>query len=107
MPESCRSRGCKNPVPLELEAERICVPHYLIGLEETCAELRREGYGGNVVPERRAEMERYITDQGERLARLGTGALRISDDIKARILNNFLMLINLRESLDRGVRRPA
>jgi hypothetical protein len=36
-----------------------------------------------------------------KLARLGTGTVRLSDDIKKRILTTFLTLMILRENMDR------
>ena len=35
-------RGCKASVPRELEAERICVRHFMISIESACTVMRRE-----------------------------------------------------------------
>jgi len=40
-----------------------------------------------------------------KLARLGSGAVRLSDDVKKRILTTFHTLMILRENLDRDADR--
>ena len=42
---------------------------------------------------------------GEMLARSATSGLHLADEMKARILNTFLTLMNLRENLDRAALR--
>jgi hypothetical protein len=49
----------------------------------------------------------FITEQGERLARVATSGLPLTDDLKARILSTFLTLMNLRENLDRSNMRSS
>src|SRR6266568_2173293 len=44
---------------------------------------------------------------GERLARVATSGLHLTDDLKARILSTFLTLMNLRENLDRSSMRSS
>jgi hypothetical protein len=39
------------------------------------------------------------------LARVSTSGLHLPDELKARVLNTFLTLMNLRESLDRAALR--
>lgn len=108
MPASCRVSNCNTSVPKELEAERLCIFHFAQSLEDACADIRRESAPGKLSAERRAEIERYISQQGEKLARMATGGLRIPDELKQRLLNTFLTLINLRENLDRAaVPRPV
>jgi hypothetical protein len=51
------------------------------------------------------EIIRYIAEQGEMLARASTSGLHLADEMKARILNTFLTLMNLRENLDRAALR--
>jgi len=54
------------------------------------------------------EIIRYIVEHGEMLARTATSGLHLSDELKARILNTFLTLMNLRENLDRSaLRQPV
>lgn len=50
---------------------------------------------------------RYISDQGEVLARVATSGLHLVDEMKARILSTFLTLMNLRENLDRASLRQS
>jgi len=41
----------------------------------------------------------------EKLARVATSGLHLTDDLKARVLSTFLTLMNLRENLDRAAMR--
>jgi hypothetical protein len=96
--------GCKTPVLPELESEALCLPHFISAVEQACMEMRKETItGGN--KERRAEIARYIAMHGELLARAATSGLRMPDELKARVLNAFLTLMNLRENMDRAAER--
>ncbi len=107
MTQPCSTRGCTAGVPPELETECRCLLHFTQILEDTCAEIRRETAPGTFTPQRRASLEQYVSEEGERLARVATSGMRIPDDMKRRILTIFLSLINLRESMDRAaVPRP-
>ncbi len=55
--------------------------------------------------ERQVEIIQYIAEQGEMLARTATSGMHLTDEMKARILNTFLTLMNLRENLDRAALR--
>jgi len=105
MPTICTATGCKSEVPAALEAEKICVLHFTVEVERSCAEMRRETALGNAPRERQVEIIRYIAQRGELLARATTSGLHLSDELKARALSTFLTLINLRENLDRAALR--
>ena len=105
MAQSCSTPGCKATVPSALEPERVCVHHFVLEIEKVCADMRRETVLGRAPHERQAEIIRYIGKQGELLARTATSGLHLADEMKARLLNTFLTLINLRENLDRAVLR--
>ena len=62
---------------------------------------------GNAPQERQREILQFITEHGERLARVATSGLPLTDDLKARILSTFLTLMNLRENLDRANMRSS
>jgi hypothetical protein len=107
MATACQISGCKNEAPPALADQRLCVLHFTLSLEASCAEMRRETALGNAPQERQREIMRFITEHGERLARVATSGLHLTDDLKARILSTFLTLMNLRENLDRSNMRSS
>jgi hypothetical protein len=105
MPNSCNAPGCKTNVPAALEAEKLCILHFTLEIEQRCAEMRRETAMGRAARERQVEIISYVGGRGELLARTATSGLHLPDELKARILNTFLTLMNLRENLDRAALR--
>jgi hypothetical protein len=105
MIELCHITGCKHDVPAALADQKLCILHFTLSLESACAEMRRETALGNTPQERQREIMRFITENGERLARVATSGLHLTDDLKARVLSTFLTLMNLRENLDRAAMR--
>jgi hypothetical protein len=67
--------------------------------------MRRETVLGGSEPLRRVEIQEYVATSALKLARVGTGTLRLSDETKKRILTTFLTLMILRENLDRDADR--
>jgi hypothetical protein len=108
MSESCHISGCKHDVPAALAELKVCILHFTLSLESSCAEMRRETALGNTPQDRQREIMKFITTNGESLARVATSGLHLTDDLKARVLSTFLTLMNLRENLDRAsMRTPA
>ena len=103
----CQISGCKIEAPQALAEQRLCVLHFTLSLETSCAEMRRETALGNAPQDRQRDIMRFITENGERLARVATSGLHLTDDLKARILSTFLTLMNLRENLDRSNMRSS
>ncbi len=83
----------------------MCVLHFTLKIEKECGEMRRETVYGKTPHSRQVEIMRYISEHGEMLARAATSGLNLADEMKARILNTFLTLMNLRENLDRAALR--
>ncbi len=104
---SCQISGCKNDAPQALAEQQLCVLHFTLSVEANCSEMRRETALGNAPHERQHEIMKFITEHGERLARVATSGLHLTDDLKARILSTFLTLMNLRENLDRSNMRSS
>src|SRR6266705_7142252 len=104
---SCQISGCKNDAPQALAEQQLCVLHFTLSVEASCSEMRRETALGNAPHERQGEIMKFITEHGERLARVATSGLHLTDDLKARILSTFLTLMNLRENLDRSSMRSS
>jgi hypothetical protein len=97
--------GCQANVPPELEAQHLCVGHFIASVERTCAQIRRETATGKVGPARKAEIEEYIRATAIKLSHVATGSVRLRDELKRRVLSTFLTLMNLQESLDRSMSR--
>ena len=107
MAEACGAKGCKANVPAGLAAERMCILHFTLFVEQECAEMRRESALGNNTHERQVEFMQRIASRGEVLIRVATSGFPMTDEIKARILSTLLTLMNTRENLDRAVMRQA
>jgi hypothetical protein len=105
MTDLCHITGCKHDVPAALAERRLCILHFTLSLEASCAEMRRETALGNTPHDRQRDIMKFITENGERLARVATSGLHLTDDLKARVLSTFLTLMNLRENLDRAALR--
>ena len=101
----CSEHGCKGLVPQAIETVHLCVLHFTLQVENACAEMRRETVYGKTPHTRQVEIIDYIAKHGEMLARASTSGLHLADEMKARILNTFLTLMNLRENLDRAALR--
>jgi hypothetical protein len=105
MPTTCSEHGCKGQIPQALESAHLCVLHFTLQIKKVSAEFRRETVYGKTPHARQVEIINYIADHGEMLARAATSGLNMPDEIKSRILNSFLTLMNLRENLDRAALR--
>jgi hypothetical protein len=101
----CSEKGCKGQVPAALEPVQQCVLHFTLKIESDCAQMRRETVYGKTPHARQVEIINFIAENGEMLARASTSGLHLADEMKARILNTFLTLMNLRENLDRAALR--
>jgi hypothetical protein len=81
------------------------VPHFLLSADKACTEIRHETAADGSSAVRRAEIESYLAASAVKLAHLGTGSVRLSDEVKKRVLTTFLTLMILRENLDRTANR--
>jgi len=107
VPEACSSKGCKGVVPAGLAAEKMCVLHFTLFIEQECAEMRRETALGNANHERQLEFIRKISGRGESLVHVATSGFPMSDELKARVLSTLLTLMNCRENIDRAALRQS
>lgn len=107
MAESCSAKGCKSPVPSGLAAERMCILHFTLFIEQECAEMRRESNLGKSSHERQVEMMKRIADRGALLVQVATSGFSMSDEIKARVLSTLLTLMTCRENMDRAAMRQS
>ena len=64
---TCSVPGCGYLVPAELEAEILCVSHFLLAAEKGCSDMRRETAGG---PDflRRAAIQNHVATTAVKLA---------------------------------------
>ena len=102
---ACSEKGCKGQVPNSLEPVCLCLLHFTLKVEKDCAQMRRETVYGKTPHARQVEIIGYIAEHGEMLSHAATSGLTLADEMKARILNTFLTLMNLRENLDRAALR--
>jgi hypothetical protein len=89
-------------VPAELEAEKLCVLHFLLSVEHTCAGMRRETVVGGSSAVRRSEIAAGVKATAEKLSHIAVISPPLTDEMKKRVLTTFLTLMNLQESLDRS-----
>jgi hypothetical protein len=101
IPRKCCMPGCGTAVPAELETDTLCVSHFLSTAETACAAIRREAIPGGPDVPRRLEIENFVAASAIKLARIGTGTARLTDETKKRVLTTFLTLMILRENLER------
>jgi hypothetical protein len=94
-------------VPAGLAAERMCILHFTLFVEQECAEMRREANLGKVAHERQNEMMKKIVDRGATLVSVATSGFPMTDEIKARILSTLLTLMTCRENIDRAAMRQS
>ena len=107
MPDICSSKGCKAQMPAGLSAERMCILHFTLHIENECAEMRRETALGKANHERQVEFMKKIVGRGDTLVKVATSGFPMSDEIKARILSTLLTLMNCRENIDRFAMRQS
>lgn len=99
--DQSRLPSCQAPVPPELEVERLCVLHFIHTIEQACTEMRHETARGGASATRQSEIANYVKTAATKLSCVTTGSLRLSDELKKRVLTTLLTLMILRESLDR------
>lgn len=106
MAPRCQDSPCDGRVPRELEADGLCLHHFIRHSERTCDALRRELVRGELTAERRTELEQLLGSVGSKLAAVATAGYPLADHAKSAILNTFLLLMNVRESLEKAKRQP-
>jgi hypothetical protein len=94
-------------MPADLLAERMCILHFTLFIENECAEMRRETALGKTIHERQVELMKRIVTRGDTLVKVATSGFPMSDEIKARILSTLLTLMNCRENMDRAAMRQS
>lgn len=103
----CAAPRCTAIVPRQLELDCLCLLHFTLNVEQSCAEMRRKAISGKASAEYRAEIASYITACGVKLACVATSDLPLPDPMKKRILSTFLSLMSQRESISSNPDDPA
>ncbi len=106
MASRCQDTPCDGRVPRELESDGFCLHHFIRHSERGCDALRRELVRGELTPERRTEIEQHLGSVGSKLAAVATAGYPLADHAKSAILNTMLLLMNVRESLEKARRHP-
>ncbi len=94
-------------MPARLAADRLCLLHFTLFIEQECAEVHRETALGKASHERQLEFIERIAARGEALVHVATSGFTMSDEIKARVLSTLLTLMNCRENMDRAAMRQS
>jgi Protein of unknown function (DUF2934) len=94
-------RGCEAVVPPEIRGESLCVLHFVQSIEQACNDVRREMSMEEMSIVRVLEIRAYIKSTAMKLSEIATGKIRLSDDLKNRVLTNLLALMNLQEGVAR------
>jgi hypothetical protein len=94
-------------VPAGLAAEKKCILHFTLFIEQECAEMRRETALGNASNEKYVIFMETIASRGSALVHVATSGFPMTDEIKARILSTLLTLMNCRENMDRAAMRQS
>jgi hypothetical protein len=102
----CIARNCNKAVPQALAPDRLCITHLILTVEEFCSDMRRST-AGVMTAEQRTDLSARIGHFAERLIQVATGGDRIQHELKMRILNAMLALMNLRESMERPASKAA
>lgn len=67
--------------------------------------MRREALLVKQSTARRTEISNYVKTTAVKLSEVATGSLRLSDELKKRVLTTFLTLMNVQESIERSTSR--
>src|SRR5258705_4829072 len=96
MSATCHISGCKHDVPAALAEQKVCILHFTLSPEASCAEMRRETALGKAPQDRQRDILKFITTHRAYLARVATNGLHPTDDLQSRVLSTILTLVNLR-----------
>jgi len=99
--------GCHTAVPALLEGDGLCVLHFLVWVEHTCAAMRRETVVGGSSTLRRSEIATHVKTTAGKLSQVAVISPPLTDEMKRRVLTTLLTLMNLHESLDRSTLASA
>src|SRR5258706_3904069 len=99
MSATCHISGCKHDVPAALTEQKVCILHFTLSLEASCAEMRRETALGNAPQDRQRGILKFITTNGESPAPVANSGPHPTDDLKAPVLSTLLTPMNLRGNL--------
>jgi len=71
MPTGCQITGCKSSTPAALAEQQLCVLHYTLSIEASCAEMRRETAMGNAPHERLKEIMKFLNGKRRKIGARG------------------------------------
>jgi len=91
-------------VPHPLEPVHLCVLHFTLKIEKACAKCAAKPCTARL-PTRVKWRSSAISPSTVNAGPCIDQRLHLADEMKARILNTFLTLMNLRENLDRAALR--
>ncbi len=101
MTNGCHYPLCRGQVPGVLEGEGLCPLHFIRQVDAHCRDIRRETLRGQLTPDRRSEINAYLSSQAMIIAQIAASGARLPDDTRPCLLSVFLTLINVCERVAR------
>jgi hypothetical protein len=90
----------ESPLPEELLATGLCLTHYMVAVERTCAVMRRQVATHAVSSEYRQQLAQYAVESAVVLSRAASNTY-LTQGSKDAVLTTFLSLMGLLEDTDR------
>lgn len=103
----CKVSGCSNPVEPGLEAQALCLEHFVLDIHDRCHRFARQLAEEEVGESLQKEISQFIIFAAAKIASIGSENPPPVQLMRGKLLNAMLMLADLRERLDRAAAKIA